>query len=87
MTCQITNFWILSQLYGSVLLSQATDFGQAYCKVQLLWEGHKNLELLLSKRQIKWKITPNFVAFLEKLNFSIPHTFTYVPKILAILKK
>ena len=44
------------------------------CKVQLLWEGHKNLEFSstwsyvykVSKCQINWKIAPTFCGLLRK---------------------
>jgi hypothetical protein len=50
-----------------------TDFHS--CVRLLFWEGHKNLELSpiwfdVYLATIKWVITPNFVAFSEKLNFT-----------------
>ena len=41
------------------------------CKDRTFWEDHKNLKQSPTwlKRQIKWEIVLNFVAFLENLNF------------------
>ena len=39
-------------------------------KATKIWWSSTWFDAYLGKRQIKWKIVSNFVAFLEKLNFN-----------------
>ena len=63
---------------GSIFNISSISWKTSFPKVQLFWEGHKNVrncpygfEIYLVNVKTMRKIAKNFVAFSEKLNFTI----------------